>query len=54
MEAEEIIESIDKWDIPFITAYFSTACDGICSDDKDLKRQVRVKVWSTRMIIHLI
>ena len=53
-EAEEIMGSIDRWDIPFIAAYLSIICDGVWSDDKDLKRQARVKVWSTREIIRLI
>ena len=52
-EAEEIIGSIDKGDIPFIAASLSTVCDGIWSDDKDLKRQRSVKVWNTREIIRL-
>ena len=53
-EAREIIGSIDEGDIPFLAASLTIACDGIWSDDKDLKRQGRVKVWSTREIIRLI
>lgn len=53
-EAEEIMGPIDKGDIPFIAASLSIACDGIWSDDKDLKRQRKIKVWSTQEIIHLI
>ena len=53
-EAEEIMKPIDTGDTPFIAASLSITCDGIWSDDKDLKRQRRVKVWSTREVIHLI
>ena len=52
--AEEIIGPIGKGDIPFMAASLSIACDGIWSDDKDLKRQRRMKVWSTKEIMHLI
>lgn len=52
-EAEEIIGSIDRGDIPFVAAALSIRCDGIWSDDKDLKRQRRVKVWNSREIIRL-
>lgn len=50
-EAERIIGKIDEGDIPFIALALSIECDGIWSDDKDLKRQGRVKVWSTREMI---
>lgn len=53
-ESEEIMETIDKDDIPFIAASLTTPCDGIWSDDKDLKRQRRVKVWNTKEIMLLI
>lgn len=50
-EAEEIMGPIDRGDVPFIAAALSIAWDGIWSDDRDLKRQKRVKVWSTREIM---
>jgi predicted nucleic acid-binding protein len=50
-EAEEIMGSHDIGDIPFLAAALSMACDGIWSDDKDFKRQRRVKVWSTKEMI---
>ena len=50
-EAEEIMGSIDKNDAPFIAASLSMSCDGIWSDDKHLKRQNRVKVWTTDDIL---
>ena len=52
-EAEEIVGSIDRDDVPFVAAALSIRCDGIWSDDKDLKRQKKVKVWSSREIILL-
>ena len=53
-EAKEIMGSIDEGDIPFLAASLTIVCDGIWSDDKDLKRQERVKVWNTREIMRLI
>ena len=50
-EAERIIGKIDTGDIPFIALALVIECDGIWSDDKDLKRQAKVKVWSTREMI---
>jgi len=50
-EAEKIMMSINRGDIPFIAASLSTACDGIWSDDKHLRRQNKVKVWTTEDII---
>jgi predicted nucleic acid-binding protein len=52
-EADRIIGSIDKGDVPFVAASLSMTCDGIWSDDKDLKRQRKVKVWSTGEMIRL-
>ena len=53
-EAKDIMESIDEGDIPFLAASLTIACDAIWSDDKDLKRQRRVRVWNTREIMRLI
>lgn len=50
-EAERIIGKIDTGDIPFIALALIIKCDGIWSDDKDLKRQEKVKVWSTSEMI---
>ena len=52
-EASEIIGPIDKDDIPFIAAALSISCDGIWSDDKDLKRQKRIRIHNSREIIPL-
>jgi len=52
-EANQIIGSIDKSDIPFAAASLSLAGDGIWSDDKDFKRQRRIKVFTTKEMISL-
>jgi predicted nucleic acid-binding protein len=49
-EAEAVMSSIDAGDIPFVAACMSAGCDGIWSDDKDLKRQRKVKVWTTKEV----
>ena len=51
--AEEIMVDIDRSDIPFVAAALSLLCDGIWSDDADLKRQKRVKVWNTKEVLGL-
>lgn len=50
-EAELIMARIDPQDVPFIAAALSVQCDGIWSDDRDLRRQNTVKVWNTREIL---
>jgi len=50
-EAEEIMGSYDMGDVPFLAAALSIDCDGTWSDDKDFKRQRRVKVWSTKEMV---
>lgn len=52
-EAEEVMAPIDKGDTPFVAAAMSTPCDGIWSDDKDLGRQKKVRVWRTKDVIEL-
>ena len=52
-ESEGIMERVDKSDIPFVAAALSTECEGIWSDDRHLKRQDRVKVWTTKDVVRL-
>ena len=52
-EAEEIMERVDKNDVAFVAAALGTSCDGIWSDDKHLKRQRKVKVWTTKDVARL-
>ncbi|MDP2899603.1 MAG: PIN domain-containing protein [Candidatus Bathyarchaeota archaeon] len=49
--AEEIMGSIDVDDVPFVAASLSRSCDGIWSDDGDLKRQNAVRVWTTSEMV---
>lgn len=46
-EAEKIIGSVDKNDIPFIALALSVSNDGIWTDDSDFYKQNRIKVWRT-------
>ena len=52
-DAEAVMSSIDVGDIPFVAACLSASCDGIWSDDKDLKRQHKVRVWTTKEVAGL-
>ncbi len=52
-EATKIMKPIDIEDIPFVAAALSMSCDGIWSDDRHLKRQTKVKVWTTRDMLQL-
>ena len=52
-EAERVTSTIDAVDAPFVVAAMSDRCDGIWSDYKDLRRQKRVRVWTTREIAAL-
>ena len=52
-EAEKIMAPIDFEDTPFVAAALSVSCDGIWSDDKHLRRQRRVKIWTTEEMIRL-
>jgi predicted nucleic acid-binding protein len=50
-EAEKVMASIDPDDVPFVAASMSVNCDGIWSDDKHLRRQNKVRVWTTKEIV---
>lgn len=52
-EAAKIMKPIDVEDVPFIAAALNISCDGIWSDDKHLKHQTRVKVWTTKELLAL-
>ena len=52
--AEEIMVGIDRSDTPFVAAALSLPCDGIWSDDLNLKRQKKVKVWNTKEVLGLL
>ena len=46
-QAKRALEDIDLDDIPFLALALSFINDGIWSDDKGLKKQDLVKVWTT-------
>jgi predicted nucleic acid-binding protein len=52
-EAEDLMAEVDMGDAPFVAAAISVSCDGIWSDDKHLRRQDRVRVWTTKEIVAL-
>ena len=52
-EAEEIMAPIDRNDAAFLAAAMSVPCDGIWSDDSHLKRQSKVRVWTTKDLVEL-
>jgi len=51
MKAKEIIGNIDKKDTPFIAVALSFKNNGIWFNDKHLKGQSEVKIFSTRELI---
>ena len=52
-EAEELMARVDEDDVPFVAASMSVSCDGIWSDDKHLRRQNKVKIWTTKDVVGL-
>lgn len=42
---------IDPKDIPYVAAALAVPCDGIWSDDPDLKKQGIVPCWTTRELV---
>ena len=53
-EAEKIIGSIDKGDIPFIALALSKASDGVWTENiQHFKKQNRIRVWTTKEILSL-
>lgn len=53
-EADEIIGSIHKGDVPFITLALSIPNNGVWSEDKHFEKQERIKIWKTKDIIEMI
>lgn len=50
-EAEKIIGSIDRKDVPYIALAISLNADGIWTEDKHFSRQDKIKVWKTEEIL---
>lgn len=53
-EALKLMRSIDSKDAPFVAAALGGECDGIWSDDANLKRQRKVRVWNTKEMMSLL
>lgn len=49
--AEQIMRDIDLEDAPFIALAMSFPNDGIWSNDKDLRRQTTIRVWTTEELL---
>ena len=50
-KANDIMEQIDVYDIPFLALALSFDNDGIWSHDKDFEKQDEVKIWKTMDLI---
>ncbi len=46
-EADKILGTVDKEDVPYIALALSRANDGIWSDDNHFQKQRKVKIWKT-------
>jgi len=51
-QAESIIETIDKDDVPFVAAALSLNCP-IWSDDKHFQKQKEIKIFTTNNILKM-
>ncbi len=49
--AEQIMRGIDLDDAPFIALAMSFPNDGVWSNDKDLRRQTTIRVWTTEELL---
>jgi predicted nucleic acid-binding protein len=52
-EAEVIMTKIDRDDVPFVAAALGVRCDGIWSDDAHMRRQGKLRVWTTKEVAEL-
>lgn len=52
--AKKVMQHIDEKDTPFVALANCIECDGIWSNDKDLKKQDLVRVWNTEEIVTVI
>ena len=53
-EGINIIGGVDMDDVPFISLALSMSNDGIWSEDKDFRKQKRIRIWSTKELINII
>lgn len=49
--AAEAMTGIDSNDIPYVAAALAIPCDGIWSDDSDMKKQTIVPCWTTKELV---
>lgn len=49
--ASAAMAGIDSTDVPYVAAALSIPCDGIWSDDSDMKKQGIVPCWTTRELV---
>jgi predicted nucleic acid-binding protein len=52
-EASSAMEKIDRDDVVFVAAAMGENCDGIWSGDRHLRRQKKVRVWTTKGVAGL-
>ena len=50
-EAEQIMERIDRDDVPFLALALTLQNDGIWTEDKHFQKQSKIKVWKTADLV---
>lgn len=54
VEAEKVMKKIDRKDAPYIALALAIKAEGIWSEDKDFKKQERVKSFTTQELVKVI
>lgn len=49
--AAAAMAGIDENDVPYVAAALAIPCDGIWSDDADMKKQTVVRCWTTKELV---
>ena len=49
--AATVMAGIDSGDVPYVAAALATPCDGVWSDDPDMKKQTVVPCWTTKELV---
>jgi len=49
--ATAAMAGVDPHDVPYVAAALASPCDGIWSDDSDMKRQTLVPCWTTKELV---
>jgi len=50
-ESKELIEKVDPKDVPILACALTIPNDGLWSEDKHLKKQSKIKIFTTREIL---